>query len=82
MDRHAENTPPVTCGEATSSENSPVSPSRKATLVRRYKARSPVRAFHLSLDPVAQNCHAVFERGGFEQQQVLPILENARSLAP
>jgi hypothetical protein len=32
-------------------------------------------------DPGGGSHHAVFERGGLDQLQVLPILENARSLA-
>ena len=40
-----------------------------------------VRTFRSFLDLVAQKYHAVFERGGLDQLQVLPILENARSLA-
>ena len=39
---------------------------------------APVELF---LDLVAQKYHAVFERGGLDQLQVLLILENARSLA-
>ena len=35
----------------------------------------------LPFDLVAQKYHAVFERGGLDQLQVLPILENAPSLA-
>lgn len=40
-----------------------------------------VRRFRSFLDLVAQQCHAVVERGGLDQLQVSPILENARSLA-
>jgi hypothetical protein len=42
---------------------------------------SKVRTFRLFRDLVAQKYHAVFEPGGLEQLQVLPILEKARSLA-
>jgi hypothetical protein len=38
-------------------------------------------AFRLFLDLVAQKCQSVFEPGGLGQLQVLPIGENARSLA-
>ena len=40
-----------------------------------------VRTFRSLPDLVAQKYHAVFERGRLDQLEVLPILENARSLA-
>ena len=42
---------------------------------------SKVRTLRILVDLVAQKYHAVLERGGLNQLQVLPILENARSLA-
>jgi hypothetical protein len=48
---------------------------------RRRPTLRKMRTFRLFLDLVTQKCHAVFERGGLDQLQVLPILENARSLA-
>ena len=42
---------------------------------------SKVRTFRLFLDLVAQKGHAIFEPGGLDQLQVLPILEDACSLA-
>lgn len=42
---------------------------------------SKVRTFRLFLDLVAQKDHAVLEPGALDQLQVLPILEDARSLA-
>jgi hypothetical protein len=51
-----------------------------------HRSRAPAdsskaRTFRLLLDLVAEDYHAVFEQGGLNRRQVVPILEDAGPLA-
>ena len=71
----------VTPWGANTAEREPASTRASRSAHDRDLGALLVVLLGLFLDLVAQKYHVVFERGGLDQLQVLPILEDAPSLA-